>query len=119
LRRVTRDVVGRVRWRFFAGSLAVCDKCADAPAQWDYMPSGPAQKYCDDCVPRECGCNFIGKATPDEAIGQAADETGNVIFWADYFPAERRDERGRRLPCCEYDFDRWGFPKPRPGLAGR
>jgi hypothetical protein len=113
LRRATHEIVGRVRWRFFAGSLAVCDTCAAAPAVWDYMPSGPSRQYCDDCVPRGCGCNLIGAAWPDEAMMRPADGIGNVIFWADHVPAEHRDERGRKLPCCEYDFDRWGFSKPK------
>lgn len=69
-----------------------CMKC-EAMATWFYMPSDSVGCYCDDCVPRGCSCNF------------ACDEDGNLILdknKEDF--VEFKDDKGRLLPCCEYDF---------------
>lgn len=61
-------------------------KCKLCPklAVWYYVPNGNTY-YCDDCVPRGCGC-FI-----------------------DDYGSEYLDEHGRSLPCIEYDYSERGF----------
>lgn len=58
------------------------NKCAhkgcDLPVEWEYMPGDHG--YCDDHVPRGCGCN--------------AEEAPRTEFL---------DAKGRRLPCVEYN----------------
>jgi hypothetical protein len=56
-----------------------CDICHSNIAKWEYLPRGYSY-YCDDCVPRGCSCNV--------------DENG----------IEDKDNKGRLLPCCEYDY---------------
>lgn len=66
-----------------------CNKCKVKLAQWHYSPytACDANRYlCDDCIKRGCSCNI----NPD---------TGE----------EDRDEQGRLLPCCEYDFSETGW----------
>jgi hypothetical protein len=52
------------------------------------MPSPGDQYACDSCVPRGCSCNRI-QYTGDD-------------------PTEHTDERGRLLPCCEWDYEPHG-----------
>lgn len=61
-----------------------CDKCHCKIARWEYIPHS-WRYYCDDCVPRGCSCNL--------------DDNG----------VEIRDEQGRLLPCCEYDYSPNGW----------
>jgi hypothetical protein len=63
----------------------ICDKCQSL-AVWLYMPSATGGSRCDLHVPRGCSCNI----NPDTGI-------------------EDVDERGRFLPCCEWDYDENGF----------
>ncbi len=57
------------------------------------MPSGETLDiyYCDVCVSRGCSCNW----DPDTDI-------------------EDKDEAGRSLPCCEYDYSEEGYNDDRP-----
>jgi hypothetical protein len=68
---------------------AVC-KCG-APAVWEMAPCDSFGEYCDECVPRGCSCN--AKSYPYKAGG-----------------AQHRDDRGRLLPCVEFDYWPEGFP---------
>lgn len=63
-----------------------CHSCKEI-AVWDYMPSGVDLYYCDDCVPRGCSCQ--------------TDDDGNDL----------KDDLGRLLPCCEYDYNIDGWEK--------
>lgn len=69
-----------------------CIKCNEL-ATWFYMPSDRDKNYCfcDSCVPRGCDCNLL----ISEDLGFIFDEDG---------PVEEKDEKGRLLPCCEYNF---------------
>lgn len=77
-----------------ASPLATCQKCG-AMAVWEMAPCDSFGEYCDDCVPRGCSCNTVDFPATD--VGE-----------------EHRDERGRLLPCCEYDFLPDGFPPGDP-----
>lgn len=61
----------------------LCNKC-HALAVWLYMPGGDIY-YCDDHVPRGCSC--------------MTDDDGNDLL----------DDKGRKLPCCEYDNNENGY----------
>jgi hypothetical protein len=54
------------------------------------MPSDGGDRkrfFCEGCVSRGCSCNIIDQETGDE----------------------ERDELGRLLPCCEYDYNEEGW----------
>lgn len=68
-----------------------CDKCG-LKATWCYAPLGSIY-FCEDHVPRGCSCNIL-----------SSDDSEDIV--------ELRDDRGRLLPCCEYDYDEDGFEKP-------
>jgi hypothetical protein len=115
LTRPGRRLLQRGRWTLLPRSLATCMKCG-ALAQWRYAPSGPRMDYCDDCVPRGCSCNVIDHTLPAETIIDPPDANGVELVWTDYGgvePEQHRDGRGRLLPCCEFEFDRWGW-RQRP-----
>jgi hypothetical protein len=65
-----------------------CLYCRKAEASWVYMPSG--EYACDDCVPRKCSCNM------EPIDGNWENE--NESNW-DYI----KDEKGKHLPCCEWE----------------
>ena len=65
-----------------------CNKCPNQ-AVWHYTPSDAEKYYCDLCIKRGCDCNII-------------DPYGFDL-------EEYKDEQGRLLPCCEYDYDENGF----------
>lgn len=72
-----------------------CCKCRDL-AIWHYAPCSEGKieadsYYCDGCVSRGCSCNIVDYEDPD---GE-----------------EYRDESGRLVPCCEYDFSEEGYEK--------
>lgn len=111
LTRPLRRALRWGRWTFLRRTLATCIRCG-APAVWRYMPSGPRRDFCDDCVSRGCNCNNIDNSVPGEVVCEDG-EDGRQLVWFRYFgpePEQHRDSRGRRLPCCEYDFDRHGWP---------
>lgn len=73
-----------------------CFKCGlqgrEALAVWYYMPhfQNKAEEenyFCDNCISRGCSCNLI--------IGSDSEE--------------ELDERGRQLPCIEYDYSETGY----------
>lgn len=65
-----------------------CSFCQKTEPIWVYMPSG---KYaCDNCVPRKCSCNM------EPIDGNWENE--NESNW-DYV----KDEKGKHLPCCEWE----------------
>lgn len=72
-----------------------------ALATWDYAPApiGRSRAFCDDCVPRGCSCNAIGYPYDEDMDEYTGEEE------------QERDERGRLLPCIEYDFDENGWPE--------
>ena len=67
-------------------------------AVWIYMPSDSDDYpyYCDDCVPRGCSCNCYPK--DDDYDNSDPDN------WI-----EELDEKGRKQPCCEYEYFEEGF----------
>jgi hypothetical protein len=73
----------------------VCKKCGKM-AVWHYVPSGKSN-YCDDCVPRGCSCNW------SYGINPLTNEVNSTLS------IEHKDDDGRSLPCCEYDYDIEGF----------
>jgi hypothetical protein len=71
----------------------VCQSCGDK-ADWYYTPASSSflidKFYCGKHVPRGCSCNI----DPD---GTEALENVNGIL--------------KELPCCEYEYNEFGFPK--------
>ena len=63
-----------------------CFKC-NRDVVWYYMPG--SESACDECVPRECSCNF----EPKDGDWENEDLTN----WE-----ERVGEDGRKYPCCEW-----------------
>lgn len=109
-----------------------CCHCKNE-AKWIVMSSskGEYSFYCDECVPRGCTCNLCDLEFDGEPPKDA-----NVIWWtkADYennftkcateeellllstktrqpdsFFYEYLDEKGRREPCCEIEYEEDGF----------
>lgn len=63
------------------------DKCYQL-AVWMYMPSGGRDDNrfsCEDHIKRGCSCML--------------DDDGNPY----------KDDQGRELPCCEYDYNEKGY----------
>ena len=71
-------------------------------AQWMYMPSddGNDPYYCDNCVPRGCSCQ-------EEFVNE--DDYLKEILTGDEPMVSRIDEKGRLLPCCEFEYSKEGF----------
>lgn len=109
-----------------ANKLIICCKC-NKIATWLHMPSDRA--YCDEHVPRGCTCNVQNL----EEDGEPSYYKNNIIWWDkktydiyhqdnldenkfttrtrqnDSFYYEILDEKGRRNPCCEYEYSEKGF----------
>jgi hypothetical protein len=85
-----------------------CIKCKVAPKfGWVYMPdTGDEVDYffCDECVPRGCSCN--------DDLKEGIDIDSTEATLAENY-VERRDERGRLYPCCEYFYVENDFSKPQ------
>jgi hypothetical protein len=95
--------------------LCECGKIA----HWLYLPSSDIKNpfYCDDCVPRGCSCNEYSIVDEDyhpsggiEPSGEDGTEgvdwkwvNQEKTLWA------RIDEKGRRYPCVEFDYDEDGY----------
>jgi hypothetical protein len=97
----------------------VCD-CGEM-ATWCYMPGysgGSSPYHCDDCVPRSCSCNEYSTVSehyhPPGGIHPPIEEDGvegvdwiwtneEKTSWANI------DSKGRRWPCCEFEFEEQGF----------
>jgi hypothetical protein len=69
-------------------------------ATWFYMPDGEVPEQdrakCDNCVPRGCICNQIPKDDNPE--------NSDPNNWEEIL-----DEQGRKLPCCEWMYDGYGW----------
>lgn len=78
-----------------------CCKC-NKIAVWCYLPT--AIFYCDEHVPRGCYCN-------SRHIKEDGNPDNENFIWLDdnHTLYEYLDEKGRRSPCCEYDYDENGF----------
>lgn len=110
-----------------------CSSC-DSIATWFYMPSYEGKKqeddyYCDEHVPRGCGCNY--HHTNPEDFYPPADEgekpvgiEGKDWKWVIEPETEESDaitlkdglwvtldEQGRKWPCCEFMHDEDGWEK--------
>jgi len=72
-----------------------CYKCRNK-AVWLYMPGKDINSdlYCDNCVPRGCSCNI---KYPDD------DYDGDDKY------DQLTDDKGRELPCCEFDYNKDGY----------
>lgn len=106
-----------------------CSNCKKM-ATWVYLPSSRGRIFfCDDCVSRGCTCNVLDldMEEPDECLKD------RTIWWSkeaykkclcekasaiDYSTTERQpdsyhyeilDEKGRRLPCVEFDYSENGY----------
>lgn len=111
---------------------AKCCEC-DKMAVWINMAASREENlfYCDDHVPRGCTCNLC-----DIDFDGIPEKDENLLWWTkeDYeknfrncttekeieelattkrqvnsFFYEYLDEKGRRYPCCEYEYDEDGF----------
>lgn len=102
-------------------------KCCECNkiAVWSYMPHCNEKTlegfYCDDCVPRGCTCNvyaleefditdkkcnigFYDKNESHFNDENMYNEKQDTSFYFEYL-----DEKGRRFPCCEYDYCEDGY----------
>jgi hypothetical protein len=63
-----------------------CSKCNEK-ATWYYMPSGTEKDWgmCNEHIQRGCSCQL--------------DENNQMS----------KDEQGRELPCCEFNYNENGF----------
>lgn len=80
-----------------------CSRC-NKDATYYYMPSSNGRRYyCEDCVPRGCFCNTLSVEIDGEP-------SGDNFVWVDKNVGEYEytDEKGRREPCCEYDYEEKG-----------
>lgn len=101
-----------------------CSQCGNQ-AVWLYMPNG--NFYCAEHVPRGCTCNVC-----DIEFDGEPKSDSNLLWWSkndyeenmyqnnldnfatkerqvDSFYYEYLDEKGRREPCCEFEYDEDGF----------
>jgi hypothetical protein len=109
-----REARKRARWVLFRQSLEICSDCGAAAAQWYHVPASNQFYRCDDCIPRGCTCQIIDSSIRGETIVEPPNDDGDVFIWTDFGgiePAQHQDERGRLLPCIDFTFDRWGWPK--------
>lgn len=80
-----------------------CSEC-NKIATWLYMPSTKGKIFfCDDHVPRGCFCNSCH-------IEEDGKPLSDNVLWLDeaHTTYEYLDEKGRREPCCEYDYEENG-----------
>lgn len=66
----------------------------------------PSDKfYCDDHVPRGCYCN--SKHITEDGLP----DKSNKFIWLDdkHTLCEYLDDKGRREPCCEFEFSEKRF----------
>jgi hypothetical protein len=80
--------------------------------------AGHSSHWCDNCIPRGCGCNYIFEANDEEGVFETSSIDTPDTFVEDQPErerAQRRDNKGRLLPCAEYWYDRWGWLKRAPG----
>jgi hypothetical protein len=97
------------------------EKCnCGSEAKWLYMPSSSMENpfFCDDCVPRGCSCNSRhidpnAYHPPLENPDLPDGEEGIDWTWVDDEKNEwcYIDEKGRKYPCCEFDYDEEGYEK--------
>lgn len=88
-------------------------------AVWIYMPGGSGKNfYCDDCVPRGCSCNVRNIDNLENNVslplmwwGKEEDlfSEGSHIRRYDSYYVEVLDDKLRRAPCSEYEYDEDGF----------
>lgn len=108
-----------------------CCKCNNT-AVWEYSPGiTNTIFYCDEHVPRGCGCNIYNLEMYDPLVYNEV--SGNILWWNkhtledclnngidiekcatrskenDSFYFEELDENGKREPCCEYCYSSDGF----------
>lgn len=93
--------------------LCSCGKIAT----WLYMPTSNSENpfYCENCVSRGCSCNEYssvdehyhppGGILPEEGLEGVDWEWTNEekTLWCHI------DEKGRRYPCCEFDYSQDGY----------
>ena len=76
-----------------------CIHCGKIPKRgWLYIPSTDDHCdyfYCDNCVPRGCGCN----EELNEGINYHSEEAKDPVNYHQLL-----DEKGRKFPCCEYEL---------------
>jgi len=102
------------------------EKCnCGSEAKWLYMPSSSMENpfFCDDCVPRGCSCNiyhidsnaYFHLKNPWDLINPELPDgvEGTDWIWINDEKTEwcRLDLKGRRFPCCEYDYEPEGYEK--------
>lgn len=80
-----------------------CCKCNNV-ATWYYMPGNKKFCFfCDEHVPRGCFCQTYCAET------DGLPKSDNIIWLnEEHTIYEYLDNKGRRYPCCEYDYDENG-----------
>ena len=100
----------------------VCEECRSI-ATWYFMSGGGF--YCDDCVSRNCECNWMWypNETPEGVEGVDwqwvktevkyydgdADVEFEELSKSELSPFQYLDEKRRPYPCCEYDYSPEGY----------
>lgn len=106
-----------------------CNHCKTIMAVWVYMPSSKNGYYCDDCVPRGCGCTYH-HTKPDDFHppldeGEKPEGIEGVDWkWVEKPKTEKMnaitkedglfvylDDKGREDVCCEFEYSENGFDK--------
>jgi hypothetical protein len=86
-------------------------------AVWVYSPGyggGMSPFSCDDCVSRGCSCNYytinVESYQPPIDDPELPEGIINIDWkWIDDTTWVYLDEKGRKYPCCEYDYSEKGF----------
>jgi hypothetical protein len=97
--------------------LCECKKIAT----WLYMPSSSNTShpyYCDNCVPRGCSCNmeYTVKSPQAHENGYGEDPPSDGRSWKwieENISWVYTDNKGRELPCIEFDYSDEGYDERR------
>lgn len=96
-----------------------CSMC-NRPAVWMYLPSHKGRTmFCDEHVPRGCGCNnydieFDGEPIPNKEVvwfPRDHQDFSNLCSERkpDSYHYQYLDNNGKIEPCCEYDYNPEGI----------
>ena len=91
-----------------------CKKFASGKiATWMYMPADGLLRrspfYCDDCVPRGCDCQIEWEDGDIHPVSHKEINDGLKDEKSLAYKRHRKDDEGRLMPCCEFDYEEFGF----------
>ena len=93
------------------------EKCdCGKKATWVYMPGfrDGSPFFCNECVHRGCSCNEYSIVAehyhpPGGIEPEGIEEVDWIWVNEEKTSWARIDDKGRRYPCAEYDYDEDGF----------